>query len=340
MEMRTQNRFLKFVGIPLTRVDRVLFEKTTIQHAVDFMERLGSGGAIESSEHDARPEHRESLVGNKRLAMIRKLRDTDTGNVYYMFDGEDEGTCRWRLAVRTATHALLVCRLPEDMSITEVATYLVEHGIAMQTLQKSTTLKRVTSQPRSKRLLPYRTKDHIFTDNDYLTYVTGVENALAEKRLARAALMRGGFVWRIAKTMVSTDWVIDGPCGLSDNGEEMQVVKDEKTGEVYVDDGLSQLEEDLLCGLMECFTGNGQQTSRRSYYPLPKTFTGSGMDYGRWTVILEEVFKMVKEASMTGQRKPKTMGEWRDGTRGAGEFRRALARVEEIAKTFIDTHTK
>ncbi|PPR00608.1 hypothetical protein CVT24_005490 [Panaeolus cyanescens] len=336
MELRTQNRFLKFVGIPLTRVDRSLFNKPTIIHAVDFMERLGSNGKVHSGEYDAREDHRESLTGNRRVRMIRKLKDRETGKEYYVFDEGNSGTTTWMLAVRTATHALIVCRLPDDMTILEVATYLVEHGIPFHTLQKAATLTRKRSVPRSTRLLPYRTKDHVFTGEDYEVYMTAVENALGEKRQARAALMSGGFVWRMAKTMCNSDVVLEGPSGLSDNADDNLIVKDVETGEVYIDDGITTLEEELLCGVMECFTGNGNQTSRRSFYPLPKTFTGSGMDYGRWTVILEDVFKAVREATISGERKPKSMGEWRDGTRGAGEFRRAMARIEEMSRNFID----
>ncbi|PPQ81306.1 hypothetical protein CVT24_009901 [Panaeolus cyanescens] len=355
IEVRLQNRFLKFVGIPLMRVDRALFDKPTIQCAVDFMERLGSGGSIVAEEHDAQPGHRHSLVGTRRLASLRIIRDKVQGQVYYAFDTGEGAERSWMLAVRTAAHALLVCRLPEEMNIGEVALYLVNHGIPMQTFQRSSTMPRISSLPRSNRLVPYRTKDHVFGSDDYMAYMMAVENALADRRQARAALMAGGFTWRVAKNIVSSELVLEGPTGIRNNPEDMLVVKDDKTGEEFVDDAISTLEEELICGLVECFTGKaqiyfiswpngrkgkGEQTSRRSYYPLRKTYSGSGLDYGRWNVVLEEVFKMVKEASMLGERKPKSMSEWRDATRGAGDFRRAQIRLEQMSKAFIEGQIK
>ncbi|PPR01726.1 hypothetical protein CVT24_001600 [Panaeolus cyanescens] len=255
LELRAQNRFLKFVGVPLTRVDRALFEKPTIKCAVNFMERLGSGGEIDEGEHDAHLGHRESLVGNGRLKMMKVIKDGETGQEYYIFDDGDLGRTRWMLGVLTATHALLVCRLPSEMSMDEVASFLVNHGIPMQTFRQKSSVLKVPSLQRSTRLIPYRTKEHKFDAEDYLAYITAVENMLGEKRVKRAALMGGGFVWRVAKVMSSADVVLEGPIGVRDNEEDMLVVRDNKSGVEYIDDAMSGLEGDLLCGMVESFTG-------------------------------------------------------------------------------------
>ncbi|KAF9054770.1 hypothetical protein BJ165DRAFT_1399932 [Panaeolus papilionaceus] len=280
---KTQNRFLKFIGIPLHRVDRDLFRRAPIRCAVLFMEKLGGGRTL------------------------------------YMFDFGTDSTAQWHIAFETAMHALAICRLPTHMEDRDIALYLAQHGIPFRTLQKSSTLRQMPSTSTPSRLIPYRPHGHVFHEDDYNAYLILAEDMLRSHRLGRAALLG----------------VLEGPSGWSTSPDHIFVVRDKETGEEYVDDGMTELEGEMLCGLFECFTGKGAQTARKSYYPLASTFKGSGMDYGRWTVLLENSFKAVRDTSSTGSRQPKTMTQWRDATRGAGEFRRGQSRIEELSVEFV-----
>ncbi|PPQ83540.1 hypothetical protein CVT24_006208 [Panaeolus cyanescens] len=333
-----QNRFLKFLGIPLHRVHRDLFHRASIQCAVSFMERLGSGRAQRQEESDLLPHHRESLSFNARLTSMQTITDATTGVSWYMFDFADMSSVPWKLAVQSAMHALMICRLPGEMEDQDIALYLVHHGVPFKTLQQRNSLPQMAQMSTtliSSNLVPQRMKGHIFNEDDYTAYLISTENALRNRRLGRAALKAGGHPWRLAVVMLGFDAVLEGPTCLSAAPEQIFTVRDKVTGEEYVDDGISELESELLCGLFECFTGNGAQTSRKSYHPLPTTLKGSGMDYGRWTVWLENAFKTVREGSSNGSRQPKTMSQWRDAIRGAGEFRRTQSRIEELSKAFI-----
>ncbi|KAF9035485.1 hypothetical protein BJ165DRAFT_1409359 [Panaeolus papilionaceus] len=332
---KTQNRFLKFVGIPLHRIHRDLFHRTSVKCAVSFMEKLGGGQSISDEESDLRPNHRESLFFNTRLQNLQLITDSHTGQTLYMFNFGADSTAQWHITLETAVHALSICRLPAHMEDRDIALYLAQHGIPFRTLQKSSTLPQMPSTSTSTRLIPYRPHGHVFREDDYNAYLILAEDMLRNHRLGRAALLGGGYPWRLAVVMLNPSTVLEGPSGWSTSRDHMFVLRDKETGEEYIDDGMTVLEGEMLCGLFECFTGNGAQTSRKSYYPLASTFKGSGMDHGRWTVLLENSFKTVREASSTGSRQPKTMTQWRDGMRGAGEFRRAQLRIEELSVEFV-----
>ncbi|KAF9041373.1 hypothetical protein BJ165DRAFT_1406321 [Panaeolus papilionaceus] len=332
---KTQNRFLRFVGMPLDVIDRSIFSRPLVVCLSSFMERLGStNGSLNVDEADYFRENRQSLMFNERMQTLRVINDKKAG-ILYMFDRKEQGTVAWKIAMLSAREALLVCRLPKEWDENEIALYLVSHGIPFKTLQDTKTLKRMPLLTTSTRLIPKRGNGHRFTADDYFAYVDLLDDFLQHRR-GRAALMQGGFTWRVASSVISADKVLDGPTGWSTNSEDIFVVQIPDTEEEYVDDGISEIEEELICGLVECSTGIGDQMSRRSYYPLPKTYRGSGIDYGRWTEGLEKLYKGRKEKYLTTEQQPRTMTEWRDAMRGAGEQRRAQIKNEEMSKIFID----
>ncbi|KAF9440783.1 hypothetical protein P691DRAFT_767257 [Macrolepiota fuliginosa MF-IS2] len=99
---------------------------------------------------------------------------------------------------------------------------------------------------------------------------------------SHAALLHGGFLWRIAVEYVSLSEAVQGPWGIYNNNRYMFTVKD-ADGVEYVDDNLTVNEMDILCGVYLTFTGIHDQTVKLSWYPLAYIFDGSGEDVGHWT---------------------------------------------------------
>ncbi|PPQ66511.1 hypothetical protein CVT24_007060 [Panaeolus cyanescens] len=336
---KVEAHFLKFVGIPLKILDRELFQRPTVISAVMFFERLVKGQPLLVDEFDLSRNHREAMIYQARLAAVKIIKQ-DNGNLLYMLDfGPGRNTTSWRLTLLTAMHTLMVCRLPGCLDEKDIALYLVHRGIPFKTLQESTTLNRMPNVTTPARLIPHRPEGYSFTKMDYQSYLEGLQDFLIHRR-ARAALLSGGYPWRLAMMSVSPHIVLDGPTGWSTSREDMFVVRLDSTE--YVDDAISELELDLLCGVNECFTGNGFQTAKKSFFPLLCTFAGSGQDYGRWTMILEFFFKRVHEGGLeqsegnfTTFRQPLTITKWRDSLRGAGDFRRGHAYAEKLASSFI-----
>ncbi|PPQ69305.1 hypothetical protein CVT24_001671 [Panaeolus cyanescens] len=337
---KDQNNFLKFVGIPLHEPDRSIFQRHSIVCAVDFYLTLGRNGAPLRDEFDLSREHRESLLFAERLSSVVVI-PQENGNPLYMFDfGPERNRTPWRLTLLTAIHTLMVCRLPPNLQENDIAMFLLRRGIAFKTLQESNTLSRMPVVPMlSSRLIPHKEKGYVFTKADYQAYLAGIQDFLVHRR-ARAAMMSGGYTWRLAMLYVSPHVVLEGPTGWSTNPDEMFVVRLANSKE-YIDDKISDVELELLCGLNECFTGNGLQTSKKSFYPLPSTFIGSGFDFGRWTISAENFFQRVHVGGLGPEdesktfRQPLTMSKWRGGTRGSGTCRRAQAHVEKLASSFI-----
>ena len=66
----------------------------------------------------------------------------------------------------------------------------------------------------------------------------------------RAAILRGGYIWRLTIGSVSVDELLEGPVG---GGSLLAVEYDEYP--VLLDDKLTHNEMDWLCGMYICATG-------------------------------------------------------------------------------------
>ncbi|KXN83458.1 hypothetical protein AN958_01418 [Leucoagaricus sp. SymC.cos] len=65
----------------------------------------------------------------------------------------------------------------------------------------------------------------------------------------------------------------DGLCSIHDEPDHMFIIKDSNRVE-YIDDNLTDDKLDALCRLYITFMGQGEQTSKLSYYPLISVFEG------------------------------------------------------------------
>ncbi|KAF9439412.1 hypothetical protein P691DRAFT_690877 [Macrolepiota fuliginosa MF-IS2] len=139
---------------------------------------------------------------------------------------------------------------------------------------------------------------------------------------SHAALLCGGFLWRIAVEYVSLSEAVQGPWGIYNDDRYMFTVKD-ADGVEYVDDNLTIDEMDILCGVYLTFMGICDQTAKLSWYPLVYIFDGSGEDVGRWMdhneMLWEKQNKSILNPNVNNNLHiPVNITQWQDKLRGFG----------------------
>jgi hypothetical protein len=132
----------------------------------------------------------------------------------------------------------------------------LQNGIPFHTLapSRSSVSRTPNTASRPSLLPPFRARDYSFGINDYLSYRERCNSILQHPR-GRAALMHGGLMWRLAVTTIPWENVYRGPSGWSTNPQEMIVVFDSVTNLELLDDRLSEVEQEALCGTYRCQTG-------------------------------------------------------------------------------------
>ncbi|KAG2739436.1 hypothetical protein P692DRAFT_201729657 [Suillus brevipes Sb2] len=123
---------------------------------------------------------------------------------------------------------------------------------------------------------------------DYIMYEQHRHEFMNQPR-ARAALLHGGLIWRLALHSLGFDVlpsVLDGispeavPFGL------MLSINDQ----TYFDDELSQEEIDFMCGTYYVQTNDGNMEIA-SWWPRPQAWAVSGLNVGFWSSRCESWFQ-------------------------------------------------
>ncbi len=198
---------LKMIGMSCSTATDIYHRPRTLM-ALDFVRRLFSKERVSSEEWDLSRSNRAFICFSGRFSTIRRL-SSNIGAVF-MFDLAAGSSQKWKLATTTARHALMICRLDPQMREDEIARFLVTRGVPFRTLQSSTTLPRTPFIPQMTIKTPYRPSGYQFNLQDYTAYTIQYRYFLLNPR-SRAALMKGGYVWRVAIPAVSIATVISGP---------------------------------------------------------------------------------------------------------------------------------
>ncbi|KXN83443.1 hypothetical protein AN958_01437 [Leucoagaricus sp. SymC.cos] len=127
---------LAITGIPVLSPEADAMKTTIPQLCIDFLQYFWRTPPVKPPvDHwDIHPSSYASLAGVSRIEKIRILKSSNKENVY-MFDLGNSLMMPWKLAVHSASIALLICHLPESLSPLELAHYLLEKGIRFRTLR-------------------------------------------------------------------------------------------------------------------------------------------------------------------------------------------------------------
>lgn len=198
------------------------------------------------------------------IARVRssiRIQTVDAGGIpLYMLHHLQDNDLNWTLAVSDPCTALMAIRL-DLPSITEFAITLIHSRTPFLTLRKADTGNVLgTSMPSSRHKqrrfgLGERPPGHKLDKSDYIVYEAERIRLLENKRIARAAVKRGGILSRLVSESVDDCEILDGPSSsalelpfkitIGTNGEQVS----------YFDDSLSDEEISLLVGLYSIKSG-------------------------------------------------------------------------------------
>jgi len=256
-----RERILLSTIVGLRRDDSEFFKSPVASLALEFLELLGTSKTPKNAFWDIANGNRMSISGSELFRRMRVIERTDNPgqeDKWFVFDFKEAATVPWMVAIPNVIDAFFVCRLDcprlrgSPLTDFEVARELLNHGIQFSTLLPVKPLPRSIGPVIT---VPVRLPGYKFTQDDYYAYEQQRAALLSDPRVARSALLRGGIVWRLAVATLSFDDVLEGPTTAATLQRRGVIVKTSDDSTDLCDDGLSQLELDIICGLHHCYTG-------------------------------------------------------------------------------------
>ena len=171
--------------------------------------------------------------------------------VRYKNDSQD---IWWSLFVDETT-ALELCRRRDIVGLQEATNFLTQHGVrvtlAWQPEPRDWTGLQLVEPPPT--YLGWRRCGFQPDGWDYKEYERQARELLSQPR-GRAAILRGGIVWRLAVELLGEEGLRKVEGGLSADvwklGREVSV----RRGDPWYEDSLSTYELDLICGVYKVYT--------------------------------------------------------------------------------------
>lgn len=194
----------------------------------------------------------EYLFGRSNFVISLHPEKTNIGTICWIEsrDLHPSRNAPWRLLVTNPATAIECLRRRWGPHLVDIAAELCSRGIAFKTCIASERHVAIDQSQPTVLGLGYRLSGYIPLKRDYETYESIRNNFLRTPR-ARAALLKGGIVWRLARDIVTEAAVLSGPSSeVYHTGG--QVICSSGT---LVDDELSDDELNLISGVYKVFTG-------------------------------------------------------------------------------------
>ncbi|KAM6490052.1 hypothetical protein JOM56_014631 [Amanita muscaria] len=232
------------------------------------------------------------------------------------------------LAVRNPVD---ICQLFRENieSVLAMARYLLSCGIPFATVRCLPLTPAARREPRPR--LGFRRQGHVFDAADYNAYEEAKNDRL-KSSVGRAALMRGGIVWRLAKDVVPVKSVTKGPSpGIKEDGYVWDTMDDFR----LVDDSLSLRDEDVICGMYYVET-KPNQYEQRSWWPQSNTWETCGYNLGYWTPDCETWYRKRWEEIRGGEAELHNATKWRSLLRRrAGLTKKFRDGIDVLSDSFL-----
>lgn len=296
---------LKAFGQPL-EVAQTL-SPSTVYAISQFLDNISNKQCPALGRWDINPEDAQSLSFHPCLFTLKADRQRTT----FVFAEDTRISSSWILAVHNRRDVYKVCRAIANYNVPD---FLIQHGIPFRTLVR---LKNTfgTHKPPISPLISFRPADYKFSARDYQAYVENRTNVLSRPH-SRAALLRGGIVWRLAKEHLSLDAALHGPSSAVILNRTGFIFGDKDDAWSLWDDDLVGDEADLICGLHKCYTGYGVQVAYKSWWPLPYTWDAAGVNMGFWSGDNERWYQQRLRKILDGKAEPLGAEQWRNKLRG------------------------
>jgi len=223
-----------------------------IRDLVQCLIDIGKGPAksIPSSLWDLNQHNHHSLSSRWDLIISVQRKDTDQGIIYLVTTNQlpSDRNVQWTIILEDASNALECVRRRWGPHFIDVANELYTRGYPFST--RLVGPQPVTTTRPAINSLGYRPKGYTPLPCDYAAYEALRDSFLATPR-ARAALLKGGIVWRLAKEVVPEVTVLNGP-----SSEALLTGRAFRCEERYLwDDELTEEELNLICGVYKVHTG-------------------------------------------------------------------------------------
>lgn len=192
----------------------------------------------------------EYLFGKSNFAISLRVAESNIGTVFWIESRNlhPSRNAPWRLLVQDPATAIECLRRRWGPHLVDIAFEFYSRGIAFKTCLSDD--HHITPDRPTVIGLGYRLSGYIPLKRDYETYESVRNNLLATPR-ARAALLKGGIIWRLAKDIVPEAAVLSGPSAeVYKTGH--RVTCDNST---FWDDDLSDDELNLISGVYKVLTG-------------------------------------------------------------------------------------
>ena len=184
---------------------------------VNFIMRLqGLGGGPQEFEWDILPGNRQALNPESIVKYFHKpVKNND--EKLFIVDGSflaDGNLTDWKIALTTSGNALYTLRsilgCSQNPSSASLARHLAEEGIPFYTILKLDHFPSSIDLNGFTTRIPRRGANYRFTMTDFDSYVAERKQLLSTPR-ARAAILQGGIVGRLAKEHLDVESVTSGP---------------------------------------------------------------------------------------------------------------------------------
>ena len=254
---KEHSNFLRALGIASHPAAHPFFSTEIFKIFAEFVNELEKGKSA-SDRCDLTKNNFRSLAFSSRAQKIKTMtsytnnNDDDPSKTWYVFDFEDKAMVKWKLAVKSAEDALTICRMDKDMNEVDIAKNLVTLGIPFHTIRPRRADEeqlRTISYAAQFTQLPQRHAEYEFSKQDFDEYVHYRTILLSQPR-ARAALLRGGLIWRLAWATLSVDATVRWP-----TGEGHMIMLGDGAKGIWCDDELTDVECNLICGTYIVQTG-------------------------------------------------------------------------------------
>lgn len=167
-----------------------------------------------------------------------------------------------------------------------------------------------------------------YTGADFEAYEYSRTYLFRDPRIARAALLAGGILWRLAIEDVAPDIALDGPHLVSFELGFGFSVHDKKDDRIYMDDGLTSSEIGNIIGMYfeqpDAARVKWDHDTYPMWWPHPSYFNGTALDYPMWTPVAENWYQKSRESYRQGTTGPKQGSQWRNSLRNWDKRSRQL----------------
>ena len=149
--------------------------------------------------------------------------------------------------------------------------------------------------------------------------------------------MRGGIVWHLTVATLSFDDVLKGPTTAATLQRQGIVIRTSDNSTDLCDDGLSQLELNIICGVHHCLTGQGTGFTTSSWWPTDSNWQ-KNTQHTRWTEKSDRFFLGHLAKLQAGTQEPLNFDQWHTLICRSSSIQCINKFISSASQTFVMSH--